>query len=321
MLNQRRHANLHTTDIAVQIIFIIVGFFLLGFIARKFINEPSTLVKWLNNFIIYLALPSLILLKVPDLAISAEMVIPAGVAWAWVLVGSLSVLALSRWQGWPRNTEGAMLLLVTMCNSSFLGFPMILAFFDDAVLAYAIFFDQLGGFLILSTFGLTIIAVYTPSSATSSHELVSLRMIVKRVVTFPPFIALLIALFAPIDSILQIANPFLSLLSEPLMPMALFVLGVQFQPKLLPEHRVPLSVAIGLKMIVAPLFGVAVLMTMGISGDVRTATVFELAMPSMMTPGLMAIHAGIAPRFVATLLGYSTVFAFISLPIVAWCLA
>ncbi len=305
----------------MQIIIIIVGFFLLGFIIRKFINEPSTLVKWLNNFIIYLAMPSLILLKVPDLDVSAEMIIPAGVAWAWVLVGSLAVLALSRWQGWPRNTEGAMLLLVTMCNSSFLGFPMVLAFFDDAVLAYAIFFDQLGGFLILSTFGLIIIAVYTPSSTASSNENVSLGMIIKRVVTFPPFIALLIALFAPVETLLQIANPVLIFLSEPLMPLALFVLGVQFQPKLLPEHRVPLSVAIGLKMIAAPLFGAAVLVSVGSSGDIRTATVFELAMPSMMTPGLMAIHAGIAPRFVATLLGYSTVFAFISLPIVAWCLS
>ena len=305
----------------MQIIIIIVGFFLLGFIARKFINDPSTLVKWLNNFIIYLALPSLILLKVPDLAISAQMIVPAGVAWAWVLVGSLAVLTLSRWQGWPRNTEGAMLLLVTMCNSSFLGFPMVLAFFDDAVLAYAIFFDQLGGFLILSTFGLIVIAVYTPPSTSSSNQHVSLGMIVKRVVTFPPFIALLVALFAPVETLLQIADPFLHLLSEPLMPMALLVLGVQFQPKLLPEHRIPLSVALGLKMIAAPLFGAAVLMSMGSVGDVRTATVFELAMPSMMTPGLMAIHAGIAPRFVATLLGYSTVFAFISLPVVAWCLS
>lgn len=311
----------NNTDIAVQIIFIIVGFFLLGFIARKFISEPSTLVKWLNNFIIYLALPSLILLKVPDLEISAEMIIPAGVAWAWVLVGSLVVLALSRWQGWPRNTEGAMLLLVTMCNSSFLGFPMVLAFFDDAVLAYAIFFDQLGGFLILSTFGLIIIAVYTPSFTASSPKPVSLAMITKRVVTFPPFIALLLALFAPVEPLLRIANAFLNWLSEPLMPLALFVLGIQFQPKLLPEHRVPLSVAIALKMIVAPLFGLAILMGTGSVGDVRTATVFELAMPSMMTPGLMAIHAGIAPRFVATLLGYSTVFAFISLPVVAWCLS
>ena len=55
---------------------------------------------------------------------------------------------------------------------------------------------------------------------------------------------------------------------------------------------------------------------MDVSTEIRAATVFEAAMPSMITPGLLAISAGIAPRFIATFLGYSTVFALISLPIV-----
>ena len=51
-----------------------------------------------------------------------------------------------------------------MGNTSFLGYPMVLAFFNDAVLVYAIFFDQLGGFLILSTYGSIIVAFYSPQS-------------------------------------------------------------------------------------------------------------------------------------------------------------
>jgi len=104
------------------------------------------------------------------------------------------------------------------------------------------------------------------------------------------------------------------------MPAALFVLGVQFQPKLLPEHIAPLLSAIGLKMIVAPFVALIIVVGLGSTNEVRIATVFESAMPSMITPGLMAMHAGIAPRFVATLLGYSTVFAFLSLPLFAWLL-
>jgi len=136
---------------------------LFGFLARRVISDPAYIVKWLNNFIIYLAMPALILLKVPSLALSADMMIPAGVAWAWFLVGAALVLAISRLLSWPRATEGAMLLLVTMGNTSFLGYPMVSAFFNDNVLGYAIFFDQLGSFLILSTFGLIVIALYTPA--------------------------------------------------------------------------------------------------------------------------------------------------------------
>jgi predicted permease len=304
---------------AVQIIIVIVGLFLLGFLARRVISEPVYIVKWLNNFIIYLAMPALILLNVPFLALSAEMMIPAGVAWAWLLLGSALVLSMSRLLSWPRATEGAMLLLVTMGNTSFLGYPMVLAFFDETVLGYAIFFDQLGGFLIFSTFGLIVIALYTPSKSDQAARVAPLQ-IIKRVFTFPPFIALIIAVFIPLENVIDWASMPLSVLGKLLMPAALFVLGVQFQPKLLPEHKIPLFSAIALKMIVAPMIALLIVVNLGANADIRSASVFEAAMPSMITPGLMAMHAGIAPRFIATLLGYSTVFAFISLPLIAWLL-
>jgi predicted permease len=293
--------------------------FLFGFVTRRLISEPTSLVNWLNKFIVYLAMPALILLKIPAVALSAEMMIPAGVAWAWLLIGSAMVLALSRALAWPRPTEGAMLLLVTMGNTSFLGYPMVLAFFDDAVLSYAIFFDQLGGFLILSTFGLVVVAIYSPSVPTDTGS-VKFLQIIRKIFSFPPFIALLVAIFIPIDGLVAWSYSVLVALSTLLMPAALFVLGVQFQPRLLPEHKIPLVSAIGLKMIAAPLLAWVILICLGSSGDVRTATIFEAAMPSMITPGLMAMHAGIAPRFIATLLGYSTVFAFLSLPVIAWLL-
>lgn len=303
----------------MDIIIVIIGLFLLGFLARRVISEPAYIVKWLNNFIIYLAMPALILLKVPSLALSADMMIPVAVAWAWFLVGAMLVLAISRLLAWPRATEGAMLLLVTMGNTSFLGYPMVSAFFNDTVLGYAIFFDQLGGFLILSTFGLIIIALYTPAKEGQAGS-VNLLQIAKRVLTFPPFIALIVAVFIPLENIMSWASVPLSLIGQALMPAALFVLGVQFQPKLLPEHKIPLFSAIVLKMIVAPMLALLIVVSLGSNADVRAASVFEAAMPSMITPGLLAIHAGIAPRFVATLLGYSTVFAFISLPLIAWLL-
>lgn len=306
----------------VHIILPIVGFFLVGFAAKRVIPEPTSIVKWINFFIIYVSLPSIILLKVPQLEFSTQVIIPAVAAWAWLILGSVITLALSRWLKWARSTEGAMLLLVTMGNSSFLGYPMVLAFFGDAALAYAIFFDQLGGFLILSTYGFIVVAIYTSSAEDSqisqgSTE-VNVPQIIKRVFTFPPFISLIVALFLPIEGLILLLKPALNLIAYLLMPAALFVLGVQFQPKLLPQHKVPLCVGIALKMLMAPALALLIVSLLGGSEDVRNATVFESAMPSMVTPGLMAIAAGIAPRFVATMLGYCTVVGFVTLPVIAF---
>lgn len=311
----------------MNIIIPIVGFFLLGFICRRFITGPAYLVRWINYFIIYISLPAIILLKVPQLNISPQVIIPAAVAWTWVFVGGFIIIVISRWLKWAKTTEGAMLLLVTMGNSSFLGYPMVLAFFGDAVLAYAIFFDQLGSFLILSTYGFIVLAIYSPSNGINSIEQSSLQTkstnisfagILKTVFSFPPFMALIVALFLPIDGVVNVIQPGLELTSILLMPAALFVLGVQFQPKLLPEHRAPLMVGIVLKMLIAPLLALTIVSLLNASPDVRNATVFESSMPSMVTPGLMAIAAGIAPRFVATMLGYCTLIGFITLPIIAF---
>lgn len=306
----------------MNIILPIIGFFIVGFAARRFITEPTSIVKWINFFIIYVSFPAIILMKVPQLEFSNQVIIPVLVAWSWLAIGATMVLLLSRWLNWSKPTEGALLLLVTMGNSSFLGYPMVLAFFDDAVLVYAIFFDQLGGFLILSTYGSIVVAIYSPQSIESgehdSSSKISAMSMLKRIMTFPPFISLIVALTLPIADVVSLLKPALELTASLLMPAALFVLGVQFQPKLLAEHRQPLIIGIGLKVLMAPLVAFIIVSIINGAADASNASIFESGMPSMITPGLMAIAAGIAPRFVATMLGYCTLASFITLPIIAF---
>jgi len=44
------------------------------------------------------------------------------------------------------------------------------------------------------------------------------------------------------------------------MPAALFVLGIQFQPRLLPEHKLPIGVAVclSIRFYFSPCFGVLI---------------------------------------------------------------
>lgn len=297
---------------------IIVVFFSLGLAARVLVANFHSLTYWLNKLIIYIFLPAIILLKVPFLELSADILVPVGFAWLWLLAGWILVVALSRWQNWPRQTEGALIILVAMGNTSFLGLPLIQSLFGDGVLAYAIFYDQLGSFLVLSTVGLFLVALYKPVQEEGST--VSMKQALMSVVSFPPIITLVIALTLPVESLVTFVADELGFLGLLLMPSALFVIGVQFQARLLPEHRAPLAMGIALKMVIAPLVAVAYLWALSGSTAVgyaaRAATVFEAAMPCMITPGLLAINAGIAPRLIATVLGYSTLFASVSLPIV-----
>ncbi|MCH2191090.1 MAG: AEC family transporter [Gammaproteobacteria bacterium] len=298
----------------MQTVAFIVGFFLVGYLAKFRVNNAAFTVKWLNNYIIYLAMPSIILLKIPALEFDVAMLLPAAFAWTWALLGGLSMLAISRLLSFPKPLEGAAILLAILGNTSFLGYPMVQAFFDDEVLSYAIFYDQLGSFLMLSTAGLILIAIYAP---TGSGHTVSLFGVVKRVFTFPPFLALIVASFLPIEPAVSALSGALTILGQLLMPMALVVIGLQFQPQLLPEHRAPLICAIGLKMLAAPMLAILMLKFTTDNPAIVKATIFEAAMPCMITPGIMAIQAGLSPRFCATLLGYSTLLSFVWLPLIA----
>lgn len=303
----------------IYTISVVLIFFSLGVLVRRAGQAVDGLTTWVNRCIIYLCLPSIILLKVPTLAFSEGVFLPAGFPWLWMVACIGLVLALCRYFKWPRPIEGALLLLVTLGNSSFLGYSLVLAVFGDGALGYAIFYDQLGTFLVLNTFGLTVIALYAPVKEGETVG-VSPLMVLKRILSFPPFIALLVAVLLPIQWHTLLVGEAMKVLSLMLMPAALFVLGLQFQPRLLPEHKAPLAVAISLKLLIAPLAATAYVGAVGMTGDARVATIFLTAMPCMVTPGLLAIHAGIAPRFVATLLGYSTVLSFLTLPVVAWLL-
>mgnify|MGYP001822134794 FL=1 len=298
---------------------LVVVCFSLGMLARSQVTDVTTIVQWLNRFIIYLALPALILLNVPQLDISGRMLVPASFAWLWLLPGGLSAVWLARWKNWPREIEGALLLLVVMGNTSFVGLPLIQAFFDEAVLGYAIFYDQLGSFLILSTVGLLLVLMYSPHQAAAQKP--GPLQIFLSVLKFPPMIALLVALFLPIDAPAAQLEPVLTLLGMLLMPCALLVVGIQFRPRLLPEHRQPVMAGVFIKMCMGPAFALLFVTGVGSTDEVRAATVFQAAMPCMITPGLLAINAGIAPRLVAALLGYGSLFAFLSLPLVYLLLA
>ena len=302
----------------MQTIAFILIFFLIGYFVKSWLKDVDTTVKWINNYIVYIALPSIVLIKIPALSFSWETLLPPTFAWVWALIGSLLVLAFSRTLQFSKQVEGASILLVILGNVSYLGYPMILAFFNDAVLGYAIFYDQLGNFLIFCTAGLITIAVYSPNN---SDQRVSSGSIAFKIISFPPFVALILALLLPLQSFTSLTEPLLSAFGQSLMPLALVVIGLQFQPQLQPEHRQPLIVAMGLKLMLAPLlaFGFSQLVTN--NQELSQAIIFEAAMPCMITPGILAIQAGIAPRFTASLLGYSTLLSFVSLPLIAWLIA
>ncbi len=148
---------------------------------------PLSAPAVLNSFIINVSLPALTLLSIHGMQLTSGALLPASMPWLHFALAAAFFLMVGRVMKLPRATVGALILTGGMGNTSFLGLPMIEAFYGKAGLGYGIMVDQFGSFMVLSTLGITVAGFYSDGAPSAGA-------ILKRIVLFPPFISLLAAL-------------------------------------------------------------------------------------------------------------------------------
>ena len=111
---------------------ITMTYLLIGVLIKRLPRFPAETGNVLNMFVIYVSLPALVLLKIPELYFSSALLVPALMPWVMLALTSLTILLLARLFGWSRPIIGCLLLLVPLGNTSFLGIPMVKAFFGDS---------------------------------------------------------------------------------------------------------------------------------------------------------------------------------------------
>ncbi len=280
-----------------------------GYLLRFLPVFPADTDRSLNLYVIYIALPALILRQVPGLHFSRAMLTPVLMPWLVVLCSGLLVLLLCRAMRWSRETTGALLLVVPLGNTSFLGIPMVEQFFGSSAVSWAILYDQFGSFLALSTYGTLILAIYGGSTITPAG-------ILRRVVLFPPFIALLAATFLPIQAYLQPLDRVLTLAAGSLVPVVLVAIGFQMRLLLPGADLMPFAAGLLIRLLLIPILFLALCRLLGLEGIPVQVSLFETAMPPMVTAGALASIAGLKPRLTSAMVGLGILFSFLTLPLV-----
>ena len=298
--------------------FILILIYLgLGFAMRRVPKFPAETPVVLNTFVMYVALPALVLQKIPALHFSWDLLIPALVPWILLLLVSGLILLLGRLLSWSRDIIVALLIVLPLGNTSFLGFPMIEALFGGDWLPYAMIYDQVGSFVALATWSTILAAVYGSHSTQSQVSFVTMAM---RILTFPPFLALMAGLLLKSWTYPALLQTTLDNLAGTLVPLIMFAVGFQLKFSLAGERLSPLVSGLGIKLVLMPVLVLAAALTLGLSGKAVQVSVFEAAMPPMISAGAIAMMAGLAPRLVAALVGFGLLLSFITLPLWAWLL-
>lgn len=294
---------------------LILAYLIIGVLLRRLPSMPQNSGIALNMYVLYVALPALILKNVPQLQFSAELLIPAVTPWFLLLIVVATVLLLSKWLNWPREVTGALLIVLPLGNTSFLGFPMTAALFGDAAMPYAVVYDQIGSFIALASYVTIIAALYSPTAAKPTFKGIAVKII-----TFPSFIALALGLLLRGYDYPPIITQLIDNLAATLVPVVMVAVGFALTVKFSKSEVAPLLSALSIKLVMMPLLAAALWLTLGYRGVAVNISIFQAAMPPMISAGAIAIMAGLAPRLVSGIIGLGILLGLLTLPVVSWLL-
>ena len=281
----------------------------LGVVVARFAKPPAGIVPGINWWVINVALPALVLELIPKVTFDPQLWFPIATMWltffgAWLVFGLLGPRF-----GWSRGRIGALILVCGLGNTSFMGYPMMQALHGKEGLTLAVVADQLGCFPLLASAGVVVASIY---AGRTPHP----GMIVRRILTFPAFVSLVIGIVVgrlggwpfAIDSVLI---P----LGATLTPLALFSVGLQF--KFHPGGRQlgALSWGLGWKLLLAPLLCWAMGVATGVGGLVLTVGVLQAAMAPMVSAAILADEYNLEPALANTVLGAGIVLSLLTIPL------
>jgi predicted permease len=289
---------------------LLLACFILGALARRFLGLPAETPKVLGAWLIWISLPALILKVVHRVPLEPVLLFNASVLWLeFAVAAGLAWLAVKR--GWASaGVAGATALCCGLGNTSFVGLPLLEALGGPVTQGPTALTDQLGSFGAVS-----VLAV--PFAARLAGKDASVGAVLRRLASFPPLVALLVALAtrslaypAPVEDVL-------TRLGDMLSPLALASVGFQLDVRAVQGQGRPLVVGLLFKLLAAPAmaFALVLLFRPGF-GLWEKVAVAEAAMAPMVVGSVLATEHGFEPKLAAAFVAIGVPLGFLTVP--AW---
>jgi predicted permease len=257
--------------------------------------------KGINTWILYLALPAVSFKYLPKVQWTTEMLFPIIATFLTSVFCFFFMMFYSKSKGYSRRSRSTLELVSGYSNTSFIGFPLVSAFYGESLLSIAIICDQTM-FFSLSTLG-----IITALKGGSQSGKISATFILKRLITFPPLVGCIAALVLSQFIDFTVAEPFFDKLAATVSPLALFSVGLQLKfngwKKLIPQ----MSASMFYKLILAPAITLGLAFLFGIKGNIAKITIFESAMPAVLTSSIIAEQFRLNTKLTNLTIGFSII--------------
>ena len=299
-----------------DVFIITIAIILLGFFLKKynFISENDG--KTISRFLMHTTFPALMIISTAKVKLDTSLLlIPV-----FAIVVGLSMLIIA-WI-WFSNYEKALRGILTMgvggFNSGLFGFPIIEGLFGKQAMVYAIMFD-IGNTIIV--FG----AIYSIGSyfSTNKKSQSGMKPILKKVLTLPPVLGILLGLIINITKIKlpAICFDFFEVLAVGNKPLVLLLMGVYLSFELDKKLIIAISKVIIIRVAVGI---VAVIGIFFLVNDHFSSLKKVLMLCTLLPIGLTILpfsdELGYDSRIAGTMLNISLIVSFVLMWVFVWML-
>jgi malate permease and related proteins len=262
----------------------------------------------INQAIIYIGLPAFIFVAVYKAELRADLL--GVVVVAWVVFAAMLAIAwlVARWLKLADELAGGFIITIALGNTGYIGYPITSALFGAKQLPEAIFFDVFGTVCALSLVGLLVAQHFGHNEEARVNP-------VRELFTFPAVIALLAALLLKPVPIPTPVMTGLDLLANMVAPLIMLSVGLTLRTSTLGTRAGQLAIVGVLRLVAAPLIGLALgSLLLGQSPALRV-TVLEAGTPAMMLTLVVGERFGLDTDFIASAILVTTAASAVTLPL------
>lgn len=296
----------------IETFVLVIGLILIGQLMKRSEKFPTNTTDVLNNFVLNVSLPAMILYRIPQLKISPELIYPVGMHWILYPLNIAFVLLFGKMFRFSKSVLGCLLIVCCVGNTAFLGIPVINGFFGNSAIAYAVLYDQLGSALAF-IFGMAfMLPKFTGEGAKG------LKSYFVTLIKFPPFVALLIGFICIKYPLNNYVNDLLRNVSMTLIPCAMITVGFQMKFRMSVHQVIPIVIGLGIKLVLIPVIALGIYGVLNKDVLSLKVSVIQSGMPPMVTAGALAMAANLEKEIAAALVGYGLIISFLSLPILKY---
>jgi predicted permease len=265
----------------------------------------------LTQLVYYLLLPALVLVALWKAQMGQQTLFITVLCNLGILFSGGSLWLVLRGFRLENRQTGALILAVSIPNVTYLGLPVLEKTFGEFGRSIVMQFDLFGCEPLLFTVGILLAQHYGETHEKQDALWWSLCKI-------PPIWAAIIAVTCNLNHI-PIPNwieGVLATLAPSVAPLMLLSLGMGLQWQSLRWHNLPkvLPVLV-IKLGLMPLFGLMLALRLGMSGDFLTASILEMAMPSMMFGIVLCDRYRLDSALYAMTVTLSTLLSLITIPL------